>query len=99
MDFGILNDAWAINLRKKEKSMNNNYELELEDLKKVYENAVKQIKGTYEHKIASLVAVMKDFVTVYESKKLYEAKLEVLDVKLNSESCDCCDDEDEENDE
>ncbi len=70
--------------------MNNNYETELEDLKKVYENAVNQVKGAYEHKLTSLVSIMKDFISVYESRKIYERKLEILDVKLNTESCDSC---------
>lgn len=78
----------------KEEKMNNNYETELEELRTVYENTVNEANNRYEIKLQVLVSFMKDFIGLYENKKIYEKKLEVLDAKLNDESCSCNWDED-----
>lgn len=99
--FEIVNDEWINNLiinrkyyqgfaYKGDDAMNNNYETELEDLKNVYENTVREVKSRFEGKLMILVSIMKEFISLYENKKTYESKLEILGCKLNSEDCDSC---------
>lgn len=70
--------------------MENRYDKELLEFKSILEATLFGISKSMDTKLVKLVAVMKDFIGLFEAKEEAEKKIEHLKCKLRAEKTPCC---------
>lgn len=58
---------------------------EMKDLKKIYEDSLKDLKESFESRMGAVVYEMRRFVKLYDEMKDLEDKMEILDGKMSDE--------------
>jgi len=90
-----LTDTTPIELFK-EKLPVKNFETEMEDLNKFYEEKEKKLRQSHKELLNVVVFYMKKFIEVYDLEKENKTKLLGLKMKIDGQSCPNRDWEDEE---